>query len=329
MSAERLQKILARAGIASRRACEEVITAGRVRVNGIVVSELGTRADSRADKIEVDGKRILIEQLVYIVMNKPRGVMTTLKDPEGRPTVAEYLTKAQGRVFPVGRLDFHTSGALLFTNDGDFADGLMHPKKQVPKTYVAKLRGEMKEGDFDHWRNGVKLDDGPTLPAEIKRIRPEPGKTWIEVTITEGRNQQIRRMGDATGFPVLRLSRQSVAGITVEGLRPGAWRYLSREELRDIQLRYDVPKKLPKDVAVEEEGGRKPRAPRTTDRKRGGYVKAEGAPAETGRSSSNARPNARNARPDEGPVKKKDRRPGRGPRGPQRGPRGGVRKKRT
>lgn len=324
MAAERLQKILARSGIASRRACEEVITAGRVRVNGKVVSELGTRADSRVDKIEVDGKRILMEQLVYIVMNKPRGVMTTLKDPEGRPTVAEYLTKAQGRVFPVGRLDFHTSGALLFTNDGDFADGLMHPKKKVPKTYVAKLRGEMKEGDFDHWRNGVKLDDGPTLPAEMKRIRPEPGKTWVEVTITEGRNQQIRRMGDATGFPVLRLARQSVAGVTVEGLRPGAWRYLSRDELRDIQLRYDVPKRLPKDVTIDDDA-RRARAPRT-ERRRAGSVKMEGAPAEAGRSASNARPNARNARPDEGPVQKKDRRPARGPRGPQRGPRGGKKR---
>jgi 23S rRNA pseudouridine2605 synthase len=241
---QRLQKILARAGVASRRAAERLIAAGRVRVNGRVVTELGTKADPRKDRVEVDGKRLVAEDLVYMVLHKPRGYVTTLSDPEGRPTIADLVRGAPARVFPVGRLDFNTSGALLLTNDGDFSDALLHPREDVPKTYVVKLNRQMQERDMERWRKGVKLEDGRTKPAKVSLIRHEDGKTWIEVTITEGRNQQIRRMAEATGFRVMRLARTSFAGITHDELRPGQWRMLEYDELLKLKKTYGVPKSV-------------------------------------------------------------------------------------
>src|SRR6476620_7678958 len=188
---ERIQKILAHGGVASRRAAEELIKAGRVRVNGRVVTELGAKADPRRDRVEGDGKRDVAEELVYLVLHKPRGVVSTMSDPEGRPTVRELLSGLPARVYPVGRLDFATSGVLLPTNDGELADGLLHPRKPVPKTYVLKVKGVMKPDDVDRWRKGVRLEDGMTLPADVNLIRHENDKTWLELTIREGRNQQI------------------------------------------------------------------------------------------------------------------------------------------
>lgn len=241
---ERLQKILARGGVSSRRAAEKLILEGRVRVNGKVVTELGTKADPVRDKVEVGAVRVQREDFVYYVLHKPRGVVSTLSDPESRPTIKDLLPRGGERLYPVGRLDFHTSGALLLTNDGDFANGLLHPKKDVPKTYVVKVQGEMKERDLDRWRNGVVLEDGKTKPAKVSLIRYEAGKTWFEVTITEGRNQQVRRMGEATGFPVMRLARMDFAGISAEGLAPGHCRMLTRDELKAMKKAYDVPKRI-------------------------------------------------------------------------------------
>ena len=262
---ERLQKILARAGVASRRAAEAMIQEGRVRVNGRVVTELGTRADPKRDRIELDGDRLTAEKHVYIVIHKPRGVVATLKDPEGRPSVGDMLATLGVRAFPIGRLDFATSGVLLATNDGDFSNALLHPRGGVPKRYVVKVAGKMEEADLERWRKGVKLDDGVTLPAGVELLRyeadaPAEGatsrsaktKTWIELTIREGRNQQIRRMGEATRFPVMRLARTSFAGVTSEALPPGRWRYLTRQELMLIKKTYGVPKKIPHDLP---EGG--------------------------------------------------------------------------
>src|SRR6185369_14779139 len=178
---ERLQKIISRAGIASRRAGEEIILAGRVRVNGRVVTELGAKADLFEDKIEVDGKRLMAETQRYIVLHKPRNVVSTLRDPEGRPAVGDLLRAAGGRLYPVGRLDFATSGVLLATNDGDFANALLHPRGGVPKTYVLKTQGLMDDDDLERWRTGVQLEDGVTLPAEVRFLRHEEGKTWIEI----------------------------------------------------------------------------------------------------------------------------------------------------
>jgi 23S rRNA pseudouridine2605 synthase len=244
LAIERLQKILARGGFASRRAAEAIIAEGRVRVNGRVVTELGSKADPYKDKVEVNGVRVVAEPAVYVVLHKPRGVVTTMSDPEGRPSVREILAPIGTRVYPVGRLDFATSGVLLATNDGDFAEGMMHPKKAVPKTYVVKVAGQMQPKDLDRWRDGIRLEDGVTLPAKLKFLRHEGDKTWFELTIREGRNQQIRRMGEATGFPVMRLARLSFAGVTAEGLRPGEWRYLAPDELVDLKKDYGVPKRI-------------------------------------------------------------------------------------
>ncbi len=244
MATLRLQKVLAQAGLASRRAAETMITAGRVRVDGRIVTELGTKVDPRASRVEVDGQRIVAEDRVYVVLHKPRGVVSTMSDPEGRPSVRELLKNVPGRVYPVGRLDFATSGVLIATNDGDFAEALMHPRKAVPKTYVVKAHGEMQAPDLDAWRRGVQLEDGKTLPARVRMLRHEAGKTWFELTITEGRNQQVRRMGEATGFRVMRLARVEVAGVTSEGLRPGDWRYLTVDELTAMKKEYGFPKKV-------------------------------------------------------------------------------------
>jgi len=252
MSEERLQKILAHAGVASRRAAEAIITAGRVRVNGRVVTELGTKADPRKDKVELDGTRLVAETPVYLALHKPRGVVSTMSDPEGRLTVKDFLKDVSARVYPVGRLDYATSGLLLVTNDGEFSDGLLHPKREVPKTYIVKLAGAMGLEDLKLWSKGVELDDGPTKPAKVTLIRFEGDKTWIELTIKEGRNQQVRRMGEATGFPVMRLVRSSFAGISSDGLKPGAWRHLTRDELQNLKKTYGVPTSLPAPVAPAE-----------------------------------------------------------------------------
>jgi 23S rRNA pseudouridine2605 synthase len=249
MKPERLQKILARGGIASRRNAEQLILDGRVRVNGRVVTELGVKADPRHDRVEVDGKRVVAEPPVYYALNKPRGYVTTMDDPEGRPSIRTLLEghAIPARVFPVGRLDFHTSGLLLLTNDGEFSDGLLHPRKAVPKTYVVKVQGTMAPSDIERWREGVELEDGITLPADAHFLRNEAErhddtKTWLEITIREGRNQQIRRMGEATGFPVMRLSRTSFAGISSEGLKPGELRPLHYDELVSLKKEFGVPK---------------------------------------------------------------------------------------
>lgn len=244
MVALRLQKVLARAGVASRRAAETLIKAGRVRVDGHVVTELGTKVDPGSRRIEVDGRRIVRETPVYVALHKPRGVVSTMSDPEGRPTVRELLADVPARVFPVGRLDFNTSGLLVATNDGDFAEGLMHPRQSVPKTYIVKLQGTMKDEDVDEWRRGIELEDGKTGPAKVRLLRYEADKTWLELTITEGRNQQVRRMGDASRFRVMRLARTSFAGISSEGLAPGRWRYLTADELTALKKEHGVPRRV-------------------------------------------------------------------------------------
>jgi 23S rRNA pseudouridine2605 synthase len=250
MAEERLQKILAHAGVASRRAAEQLILAGKVRVNGQVVSELGARADPEQDRIEVEGRPIGREEPVYFLVNKPRGMVTTLHDPEGRPNLSELLREIEQRVYPVGRLDFHTSGALLLTNDGELAQALLHPSREVPKTYVAKINHKIDDRAIYALRSGVTLDDGyRTGPASVIELREEEGKSWLELTITEGKNRQIHRMLEAVGARVMRLSRLSFAGISSEGLRPGQIRPLEQEEISTLRRQYL--------------GAAKPRSPKT------------------------------------------------------------------
>lgn len=244
MAEERLQKVLARAGIASRRAAEELITKGRVKVDGRVVDQLGVRVDARKAKVEVDGKRLMAEPLVYVVLHKPRGVMCTLSDPEGRPTVAQLLEPVGVRVVPVGRLDFHTSGALLCTNDGEFANALAHPRNKAKKVYVAKVQGLVHDEQLENWRKSIEIDGRATAPADVRRLRFEGDKTWLELTLREGRNRQVRRLGEATGSLVMRLARISHAGVTAEDLRPGQWRHLSLDELIVLKRDFGVPHRV-------------------------------------------------------------------------------------
>lgn len=292
---ERLQKVLARAGVASRRAAEQLITAGRVRVDGRVVSELGARVDPRRARVEVDGKKLAPEPFKYVVLHKPRGVMCTLSDPEGRPTIQGLLRGAGARLVPVGRLDFNTSGVLLCTNDGDFASRLAHPSHDVPKEYVAKVSGVLDDDALARWRESIMIDGRPTRPAEVHRLRVEGDKTWITVRLKEGRNRQVRRLGEHTGFMVMRLSRVSHAGVTAEGLRPGEFRELTLDELRTLKRDYGVPKKIhaPEDTSVQRASGPKPR-----DAARGRKVK-RGAKAEPATERSNLhRDDARRLRTD-------------------------------
>jgi 23S rRNA pseudouridine2605 synthase len=226
---ERLQKVLASTGWGSRRACEELIAEGRVTVNG-EIAQLGRRVDADVDLIEVDGAPVGVKPgLVYYLLNKPTGVVTTAKDTHGRRTVVE-LVPSEPRVFPVGRLDVDTEGLLLLTNDGNLAHRITHPSHGVQKEYLVHVRGRVAPGELRLLREGVELDDGVTSPAEASQ--PTPGV--LRLTIHEGRNRQVRRMCDAIGHPVLRLVRTRIGPITDRSLRPGDWRELSTGERRAL-----------------------------------------------------------------------------------------------
>lgn len=226
---ERLQKVLASTGWGSRRVCEELIAEGRVTVNGEVAA-LGRRVDAEHDLIEVDGAPVGVRPgLVYYLLNKPAGVVTTAKDTHGRKTVVD-LVPSEPRVFPVGRLDADTEGLLLLTNDGDITHRITHPSHGVEKEYLVHVKGRLTAGQLRQLRDGVELDDGVTSPAQASQ--PAPG--IIRLTIHEGRNRQVRRMCDAIGHPVLRLVRTRVGPITDRSLRPGDWRELSTAERRAL-----------------------------------------------------------------------------------------------
>jgi 23S rRNA pseudouridine2605 synthase len=227
---ERLQKVLAQAGLGSRRACEELIAAGRVTVNGEVAT-LGTRADPEVDAIEVDGARIGVrEGLVHYLLNKPAGVVTTASDPQGRPTVVG-LVPAEPRVYPVGRLDADTEGLLVLTNDGELAHRLTHPSFGVDKEYLADVTGTPSRGALRRLREGVELEDGPTAPARVSLV----GDHTLRITIHEGRNRQVRRMCEAVGHPVRRLVRVRIGPLADRRLPPGESRPLTQAEVRALE----------------------------------------------------------------------------------------------
>ena len=224
----RLNAYLARAGVASRRGADELIKAGRVRVNG-EPGELNTFV-SAGDAVELDGAPVAEQRLAYVLLNKPPGVVTTTRDPQGRPTVVE-LVRHESRVVPVGRLDADTTGALLLTNDGPLAHRLAHPRYGVEKVYVAEVEGEPAEEALQRLRDGVELDDGPTAPARVRVVTR--GK--IELALHEGRKHQVKRMCAAVGHPVRRLHRSRYAGLGVDDLEPGAWRELSAAEVAALR----------------------------------------------------------------------------------------------
>lgn len=230
---ERIQKVLARAGFGSRRACEGLIAAGRVAVDGMS-ARLGDRVDPEREHLTVDGVPVVTRPgLVYYLLNKPRHVVTTASDPEGRPTVTE-LVPVEPRVFPVGRLDFETEGLLVLTNDGDLAQVLTHPSHGVAKTYLAEVDGTVEGAAIRALRAGVELDDGPTAPARVRIVASGSDRSAIELTIHEGRNRQVRRMCSAVGLTVRRLVRTHVGPLHDSRLAPGEWRALRQDEVRGL-----------------------------------------------------------------------------------------------
>lgn len=230
----RLNKFIAHAGVCSRRKADELIRSGRVQVNGKSVSNLGMRIDPRKDRVFVNEKQVvMLDEPVYIVLNKPKDCITTASDERGRATVMDYV-RVRERVFPVGRLDRNTTGVLLLTNDGEFANRLMHPKSEIKKAYKVTLDKPLNPGDAEKLGGGIRLSEATTAPAEI-HILPGGKKKVVGIAIHEGRNRQVHRMFEALGYEVEKLDRVSYAGISYEGLARGQSRYLTKRELRALK----------------------------------------------------------------------------------------------
>jgi len=233
---ERLQKIIANAGITSRRFAEKLIDSGRVSLNGKVVTTLGVKADPSKDKIRINGKLLShSEPKLYILLNKPSGYITSLKDPEGRPTVMDLLGNIRQRVYPVGRLDYDTEGLLIITNDGHFANNLMHPRHKVQKTYLVKIQGQISEKSMKNLIKGVYIDGRKATPIAIKKKGLREKNSWIEITLQEGRNRQVKRMLEILGYRVIKLKRTSYGSLSLKGIPLGAYRFLTRFEVAKLK----------------------------------------------------------------------------------------------
>ena len=237
---ERLQKLIAAAGVASRRHAEELITAGRVTVNGEVIKELGTKADPDKDHIKVNGKlinpQLKSREKIYVLLNKPKGYLSSVSDPEGRPLVTELLPRSLGRLYPVGRLDFNTEGLLLLTNDGDFTNFITSARNRVDKVYEVKVKGVPPDGAIERLRRGIRLEDGTrTAPAKINKLDETKTNAWYEVLLHQGRNQQVRRMFELIGHSVLKLRRVRIGSLTDDKLNTGYWRLLSPAEVARLK----------------------------------------------------------------------------------------------
>jgi 23S rRNA pseudouridine2605 synthase len=237
---QRLQKLISSAGIASRRHAEDLITAGKVTVNGKSVTELGAKADPARDHIKVNG-RLINPQLnrpehAYILLYKPKGYLTSMSDPENRPLVTDLIPKPLGRLHPVGRLDFNTEGLLLLTNDGELTNIVTAAKNKIAKVYKAKVKGVPADKAVERLRRGVKIADTERMArAEVRRLRQSDNNSWFEVTLVEGRNQQIRRMFDAIGHSVIKLVRSKIGPLEIGPMRAGQWRYLTTREVAQLK----------------------------------------------------------------------------------------------
>ena len=239
---QRLQKLIAAAGIASRRHAEELITSGKVSINGEIVRELGTKADPDRDHIKVNGKlinpRLKDREKAYVLLNKPRGYLSSLSDPENRPLVTELLPPSLPKVHPVGRLDFNTEGLLILTNDGELTNFVTAARNRVDKVYEVKVKGVPTEAAISRLRKGVTLDDGTrTAPAKIKLLHQTETNAWFEVLLHQGRNQQVRRMFELIGHSVIKLRRVRIGPLTDENLKPGYWRFLTATEVKKLMGR--------------------------------------------------------------------------------------------
>jgi 23S rRNA pseudouridine2605 synthase len=233
---ERLQKIISAAGITSRRASEELILAGRVTVNGTVVTELGSKADPSTDTVAVDGKPLTIAtKRLYLLLYKPVGYLTTLDDPEGRPLVTDLLKEVDERVYPVGRLDYNTEGLLLLTSDGEWANQLMHPRNEVEKEYHVRVRGKVHKSQLDQLAGGVDIEGRKTAPARVGMIKEGEQNDWFSITIHEGRNRQVRRMCEAVSLSVVRLRRVRYGMLSLGALKPGEFRFLTAAEVEGLR----------------------------------------------------------------------------------------------
>lgn len=233
---ERLQKIMAHAGIASRRKSEEIIESGRVTVNGEVVKELGTKVTNN-DQISVDGVPIERETKIYVLLNKPRETISTVDDDKNRDTVVELIQGVEERIYPVGRLDWDTTGALLLTNDGDLSFKLTHPSFEFPKTYVVKAKGQMQKKDAARLARGIRLDGVKTMPAKVSILSYDrtTNTTMARITLHEGKNHQVKNMFKEIGYPVEKLTREQFGFLTTDGLQSGEWRFLTPHEVRKLE----------------------------------------------------------------------------------------------
>jgi 23S rRNA pseudouridine2605 synthase len=317
---ERLQKLMAQAGIASRREAESIITQGRVSVNGHT-AKLGDKADPSTDDIRVDGQRLRIEsERLYIMLNKPMGIVTTVRaqGQEHRRTVRD-LIPIKGHLYPVGRLDADSEGLLILTNDGELAQKLTHPRYEHPKVYEVALRGSLSEDALNVWRQGIVLDDGPTKPAEVRVLSRDSDVTRLRVTMREGRKRQIRRIATTLGHPVTRLVRTQFDTLSLGALQPGEWRYLTQSEIAALQ-------KSAASTPHRGKGGPQPKLPKATVKS----ARASAVPARrvtgktTGKATGPARqrrtPAARSSRRSPTGRKPTVRKPGMARRSPARRP---------
>jgi 23S rRNA pseudouridine2605 synthase len=293
-----VQKVLARAGLGSRRQAEALIAAGRVRVDGKRVDKQGVLVDPRRDNVSVDGRRVSAEPLTYLLFHKPREVMCTMQDPLGRRSVVEYLRGAATRVVPVGRLDYQTSGVLLLTNDGAFAREMLHPSSGVTKEYLLKVKGQVDVAGLQRLRERIDIGGKWTKPARVERMRADDNNTWLLVSLQEGKNRQVRRLAEHAGYRVMRLTRTRFAGLTAEGLRPGQWRELTASEIRTLRAH---------NSAQEEAAAQEPAAAPGRGRRRPQKSKAASAASPPPRAGGRApRKSSERAKP-----------PGRAQRGPR------------
>lgn len=299
MELERLQKIIAHAGFASRREAETMIREGRVTVNGRVVTELGSKADAAKDHVKVDGKLITrAETHRYILLYKPKEVMTTVEDPQGRKTVIQLVKGIRERIYPVGRLDFHSEGLILLTNDGDLAFKVSHPTHGSVKTYHVKVRGVPEERLVDKLQRGITLDGKRTLPCEIARLKTtgrgdDEGNSWFEVLLREGRTQQIRKMFKAVGHPVSKLRRVAIGPISDPHLTPGDWRELTPREVKMLATMQEPAKAKPRRTATARaESPKKTAANASAAKKRAGAAPRKAAAPRTSSTRQKSGPRA-------------------------------------